>query len=385
MKNEDNLVLQLARMALNLPAYQSSESFNTDNIDWDYFIKTSLRHGMFLLIYQILVDGKYIDVSDKCKISLKTLAQKLMMKSLQMSTELIRICDVLVSNNIPVIPFKGPTLSKEVYGKVGLRIFGDLDILVKESDVKRVLQIFSELNYKPLIELDTDQLQKYIVLEDDMQLSHPNGITVEVHWETTGRYAAITADYNFYRPNIIHINFHGSKIQQFGTEDQFIYLCLHGTRHLWERLEWLFSVASLLKNSTTIDYTYVLAKAKKMRCQKIVLQAILMVKEVFNVDVPLIIQDKVSNDRKLVHLVRRNKLKLLHLYDSEVFSSSGHRFNLFNVSMRDNWTDSIKYLLKQLFGLRVADVQFMNLPSSMYMLYYIIRPCRLILKGLNLL
>ena len=49
---------------------------------------------------------------------------------------------------IPAIPYKGPALAATAYGNVGLRVFGDLDILIQKEDVPRAADMMTALGYR---------------------------------------------------------------------------------------------------------------------------------------------------------------------------------------------------------------------------------------------
>lgn len=376
MKVEDTLIMALVCEALKLPTYPSSK-IDIKSIDFEYFINASVHHGLFLIIYQVLQTDKRDIFNDGQRSILKNLARKLSVKSFVMSAELLGICQSLESQNIEVIPFKGPTLSQSVYRKSDLRIFGDLDVLVKEQDVNRTLKILNDRGYRQLVELDSSLLKKYIEYEDDMQLSHPNGTIVEVHWEVTGRYAAIPINYDFLKSSFTIEKFHGKKVRQLGFEYLLIYLCLHGTRHSWERLEWLCSVACLLNNEKGINYEVLLTAAKEIGCRKIVLQSFSLARKVFNVVLPQFIQENIKKSGI--------KNDLFPLFRADVAGVRGQRFKIEQFLLRDNCVDSVRHLFKQLFWLRVADIQFVRLPSVLFPLYYVVRPYRLFMKALNTL
>ena len=47
-----------------------------------------------------------------------------------------------------MIPYKGPVLSTSIYHDLALRSFGDLDILVHEHEVLRVLDLLVSYGYE---------------------------------------------------------------------------------------------------------------------------------------------------------------------------------------------------------------------------------------------
>ncbi|MBM9605797.1 nucleotidyltransferase domain-containing protein [Desulfopila inferna] len=384
MRNEDALILHLTCKALDLPAYQSLKISENEDFDWEYFAKASVIHGVFLLIYPILKLTRLITIPENQKVVLKTLARNYTIKSIRLSAELVKICTLLKGKGIPAVPFKGPTLSHAVYDKQDVRIFSDLDVLLKANDVENALVCLQEQGYAPLINLDQEQLTRYKSFENDIQLSNLNGVVVEIHWEATGRYLEKAFDFEYFGSRVHNMDFFETKIQQLAREDLLIYLCVHGTRHAWERLEWLCSVACILRNPDIVDFTEIFSRVKSLGCRRIVLQAFILAQEVFAIDLPKILQERIMREQKTLDIVGKNKKDLSPVYNDglNTIQKSGHRFKLFQFLLRDHWTGSVKYLFRQVFRPRVTDFQLICLPAKLFPLYYLIRPYRLVLKGL---
>lgn len=385
-QREDKIFMHLVEAAIKPWASLNLEDFKTQEIDWDYLLGEMLHHGLFLIIYPVLKGSGNHLLPESVKTKYTRTAHSFTTKSMRLSAELIRVCDALAACRIPNVPFKGPTLSQNIYGKTDLRIFGDLDVLVRKDDVEGALRCLAEIGFSPLLRFDKDQLQKYLRYEDDLQLTNAAGTLLEMHWETTGRYAEKPVDYEYLEPRLVSLEFHGRTVAQFGTEDLLVYLCLHGARHCWERLEWLASVAKLLAGDAIAEYGTVLEIAEKIGCRRIVLHSLHLAGEVFSIRLPAIVQKSISKDVVLSRLPE-NSFKKSFLFhrsgQSGKASPTGHRFRLMQLRLRDSWPDICTYLFRQFFWLRVADVQYVRLPSVLFPLYYLIRPYRLILTFLK--
>lgn len=380
---EDKIIMQLVEAAIKPWVLLNVEDFKTKDIDWDYLLGELLRHGLFLIIYPVLNGSGKLILPDSAKTKYTRTAHSFTVKSMRLSAELIRVCDALAAWRIPAVPFKGPTLSQNIYGRTDLRIFGDLDLLVRKDDVDEAVRCLAEIGYSPLLRFDKDQLQKYLRYEDDLQLTNAVGTLLEMHWETTGRYAAHPVDYEYLEPRLVSIEFHGRTMAQFGTEDLLVYLCLHGARHSWGRLEWLASVAKLLAGDAIAEYGIVLEIAEQIGCRRTILHSLHLAGEMFNIHLPAIVQESISKDVVLSRLSENFFNKSIRLCRSEHASQTGNRFRLVHLLLRDSWPDVCSYLFRQLFWLRVADVQYVSLPSALFPLYYLIRPYRLILTFLK--
>src|SRR6202011_3082687 len=69
-------------------------------------------------------------------------------RSLALAHELLTMVDLLDARKIPAIPIKGPVLAKPLFGDLGLRQCGDLDLLVPKQCVSSALDVFRSRGYK---------------------------------------------------------------------------------------------------------------------------------------------------------------------------------------------------------------------------------------------
>ena len=88
---------------------------------------------------------------------LKTANTNIVKDNMLMTSELIKVMNLLELNNIKAISFKGPVLSQMAYGNIALRQFVDLDILVEEKSLEKVSSILLENNYEEEYKLQNYQ------------------------------------------------------------------------------------------------------------------------------------------------------------------------------------------------------------------------------------
>ena len=55
----------------------------------------------------------------------------------------------------------------------------------------------------------------------------------------------------------------GREVRTFSLEDTPLLLCVHGSKHIWERLGWIADIAALTKTSRPVDWTLVLERARR--------------------------------------------------------------------------------------------------------------------------
>lgn len=125
---------------------------------------------------------------------------------------------------IPVICLKGPWLAERLYGDAALRSCRDLDLLVHRSDISAAEGLLDDVGFVPRERRD-----------DYHRAWHRNGIVIELHHNVENPLAfdfAVEAAWN--RSQLSQ--FRGIPARLLAPEDELLFLCLHGTRHRFERL-----------------------------------------------------------------------------------------------------------------------------------------------------
>jgi len=384
MKIEDELLLLLCGKAIHKESEDIFAGYRYSNLDVDYLINTALHQGLFYFLYPELLRCEGGRLSQSEKERLKRIALQLAKRAMLKAAELVRIVETVSRQGIPIIPFKGPILAQYLYGDFCARDCGDVDFLIKPENVESVISVLEEMGYKRLFSMGEEVLAKYLQIESELQLFHPKGVVVELHWEATGRFTHLPVDVNLLQSSTIEEVFCGKKIPQFGDNHLLVYLCIHGSRHGWSKLEWLFGVACLLKNDKRISLEKTLQIAKQLGCQKLVVYSLYLACTVFKTPIPELVNTHAKAQRRILQLVDKSINSLFPLAQGGDIKR-GARFAVENIILHDTAWHVIRYLIKQVFWPRMADVKYIPLPPWAFFLYYLFRPFRLVTEGVKVM
>jgi len=137
---------------------------------------------------------------------------------------------------IPVISLKGPWLAERLYGDASLRSCCDLDLLVHRSDIAVAEDLLHELGFLPSGRRD-----------DYARPFRRGSIKVELHHDVENPLAFdfdVEAAWKRARP----AEFQGVTAWLLAPSDELLFLCLHGTRHRFERLSHILDLAFAFRN-----------------------------------------------------------------------------------------------------------------------------------------
>ena len=115
--------------------------------DWPYLFAAADRHGVRMLCFRTLKTANDANVPERWRVVCEKGLQKQAEQNLLFAAELARLLRLLEAHGIQGIPYKGPVLALQAFGDLGLRDFGDLDILVCHQDIEDVTHLMRAEGY----------------------------------------------------------------------------------------------------------------------------------------------------------------------------------------------------------------------------------------------
>lgn len=373
---------------------------DAQHLDLHILIGLANQHGILPLVYKTLLalnaDTPVVKTKEGCKklsdknsnlstnhgtllAGLKSTYTQIAQRNMLMSAELIRIMKLFKENSIEALAFKGPTLSQTAYGDITLRQFGDLDILIKRSDISPMIDLLIANGYAPEIELNTKMKDTFLnALNVIGFYKSSSNILIEIHWELLSKNYAINWDENaLWRQKRESTTINNNSIQMLPHEEQLLYLCTHGSKHLFERLEWVCDIDRSIKVNSNINWRYLLNTAEKRGIKRMLYLGLALCQHFFRLELPELIQENIKQDRVLPGLIS----KIIEMNFSKV-SQKGKSYSTFGLlwNMRENLSDQLRFSWHGLFAPKFDDFKFIQLPKYLAFLYPILRPFRLVAK-----
>lgn len=376
MTNEITLIIECCKLSQD---FKLIEEKIAQIKNWDDFITLSYSHGVFPLVYQVL--KKYEN-----KIPLEVFAfmkqtyMDLVKTNMLMTSELIKVSNLLEENGIKVIAFKGPTLSQMAYGDVVSRQYVDLDVLVDESLLSKSQKILEVNNYLPRYDLEEYQKENLKnVVHDISMINKSNGVNVELHWTLSSGEFFIDLEKLDYMSDTKKYKLSNHGLNIFSNEKLFIYLCVHGYKHLWERIEWLVDIYYLITKEN-IDLEKVLEMSKSVDADRIVLSTLIICQKIFGLNIKL--EDSSIQDIKLNKNTNTMLNKIISDYKEVNEKIHSKQFSMIHLYMLKTTANKMKYL-KTFFEPTEQDYEKVKISSKLHFVYYLLRPFNILIKSLN--
>jgi hypothetical protein len=131
---------------------------------------------------------------------------------------------------IPAILLKGAYLAEHIYGNIGARPMGDVDLLVKQADLKRAGALLLGLGFvRPPQPDEPIKAQHHFVYEHAGK-----GLYLELHWDLIDRVYPIHVDMPGLWERSQATRVAGLAVREMTPEDQVLHLCIHASKHVFE-------------------------------------------------------------------------------------------------------------------------------------------------------
>lgn len=329
LSNGNRLLLYCARTEIPEDALDKVRDIVSRPLNWDEVLTSAFWQGIAPLLYGNLknMQKRYLipeNVMDKLKMAYYSNVAR----NVCLYAELNEMVKTFHDMGVRVIVLKGMALAKTVYGDIGLRPMGDIDLLVKKEDLPHAEKIMTKLGYHFHGDIPPEWYR-----ENHQHISylHPDkDIPVEIHWHIARK--AHLSRIRVTDTDIIEgwwegartIEFSGRKALMLCPDDLIMHLSLHFLKHRFISQNGSFSskvaliqlcdiFQTLKYYRDEIDWIRLKSKTEKYGIDSPIFTTLFIVKEILggNDDVfhnALCSFASVSLDKKFVRLMKKRIL-----------------------------------------------------------------------------
>jgi hypothetical protein len=337
-------------------------------LDWSLLQEMAESHRLTQLLYWELNSIR----PDAIPSALSTRFHANLRNSMLLTRELLRVVDLLESNGISAIPFKGPTLALKAYKNLALRSFDDLDIILRPEDAWKARDLLRREGYIAKGELSPEREPDYLRSYDELVMYHEGGGLLELHWGFVPPHFSVALDISHCWPRREHLPLANRTIPSLHPEDLLLVLCVHGAKHCWSHLGLITDLAWLLAREP-LDWLTVLTRARALGIERMVRLGASLAFRIFEVPLAAAIERDPAVDI-LTDEIIASLFGDRHDERSIRGSASMH------MRMRERLTDRLRYFFKLTFRPGLEDWQAIDLPAWLSFLYPVLRFPRLALK-----
>ena len=280
-------------------------------IDWGQFLDWVRRNRIAPLVYHNLRQSSSRLVPDEVFTWLQREATQNSRRVLLQIAEAARITRLLTNAGIQSMIIKGPVLSVLAFGDPSLRENHDIDLVIDSGRAVEADRVIAEAGYRrimPQLGLTPPRYELYRRWRGQSAYYLDSfDVILELHWRLTANSLLLPLDAPMFS-HIQQIDFAGTSFATLTNEHLFLYLCVHGSVHMWFRLKWLADIAALLQQLRPEVIDRIADRAQMLELDRPLHSALMLSHKLMATPVPSDILTKACRNhvaRKLVIAGRR--------------------------------------------------------------------------------
>jgi len=379
MRVEHQVLLCCARIRMGAEHAERIRFLIQTNVNWPFLLQTALYHGVMPLVYRSLQTTCPEEIPPAILDQLRDSFRTNLVRNEILARELVTLLNLLRAHGIFAIPFKGPTLAASAYGHLSLRQFGDLDLFVSKCDLPRACEILVSHGYRANDQLHHGEGGDPLQTKYHSFVGQDGLVRVDVQWMIADEQFSFHLDHEAWRAGLVPVSMTGTPVLIFPPEVVLLILCVHGSKHLWTKLQWLCDVAELLRAYPNMDWERVHGYAGRLGCQRMVALGVLFAHELLGTTLSTEVLERLKQNMVAQSLVGQLRSQLFLEGDAP---AGAIKPSVFYLQMRERWRDQARYV----FYLCVARDPVItgraprSLPRSLTFLYYLLWPVLLVGK-----
>lgn len=363
------MLLEIARAELGLASPPRPESCQ----DWPGLIQLAGRHGMTPVVCRWALPEKQ-GLPAETREAIVSLNRQLAVTSLVLSQLLLTASRLCEAEHIPCLFWKGPVLAAQLHGDPASRKYSDVDVLVPAKDVLRFDRALRARSFRPLYDLTEPQLHwLQSISGENCYLEGRARIALDVHWSLVSPRLSLGGGYEQFSEPRAFVRIDGRDVPCPSVERHLVMLAIHGSKHAWTSLGWLFDIAALVLK-TDLDWEFVWRAAREASAERMLSLALDLAQRVLGVSLPPAATLPMHRAASLTWAARA-------CADALADGASPKSLSVFLAAM-PGLRNRVSHVTKLFLDPTTLDFELVRLPEALFPLYYAVRPVRLAGKHL---
>lgn len=382
----------MVALALNQPVTPDLSS-----CDWDALRTFTVRNNLAMLVHQ---GAQHLPTEYRQHpkmIEIRLMAKMNRLQSQRRVQALQEIAQAFHQADVPMLSFKGPVLSAELYGDPALRNSCDLDILVAEETLPLACRCLQALGYEEKPSLwDKTPKRRAMRQQRDQQMHRvfrKDGVMVELHWRICYRFQVPFATLWDERRSVSLMD---QPIDTLNEGENLCYLITHGAGHGFRQLRWLLEIYTLLQREQ-FQVSDLYAQMHDRGVGMLLIETLLLFYRLPVFDMPEALEIQ-ANGETLLHF-QKNGTQTVVSWQRDAAQNLHRALHLVRavhpMLKRNNPEEGLDGKLYQrllptlgkrlpflvsLLEPRTAELAWIDLPDRWFFLYYLLRPVHFLVR-----
>lgn len=341
--------------------------------DESFLLALIERHRVAPLAYLHLRNAAL--VSDQFKSDLRSRVLVSQVEALKAKRFMLRLHGFMSSRGYGFLFLKGLCVAEKYYGDPGLRSSIDIDLWVEPAgfdEVVKWLRAVGYTSYADQMGFTVRQARYLASMEQGTGFSTQQedfpGL-IELHSLIASNYSDFSYDPVQEKNRQIMFALGEKEFFMMGHEDQFLYLCVHGTEHAWFRLKWLFDLPRMMQQ-VEFDWEQVRNRSLALHCLEHLEISMLVLDSLLGIPIPVPIGIHLDH-QKYSSQLRHIYASIANLKGVNETDLSRWRHLLYSLQFVHGFPRT-SFFLHYVTG--PGDWKLIRLPDNLFFFYYFLRP-----------
>ena len=255
-------------------------------VDWERLLALSLEQCVLPAVHAALAPAAD-SIPAQAWQRIHNVFMSVTARNVARTAELTRLVGRLQERGIAVMALRGPVLAEELYGDTAMRQFEDLDLLVKRTDAIAAMRALEAEGFRPQEAFSGRQEEALVRFRTERNYYRgAERLWVDLHWELLPAPFAVERDPGVLWVRAQTVTVQGAAIKTLSGEDSFLFLCVHGAKHGWDKAGRAADVAAWLRKNPRADWTSILERAGKAGKRRAVQVAVGLANRLLGAPVP---------------------------------------------------------------------------------------------------
>jgi len=365
-----------ARSTLSPTAERHLDELLAEEIDWPYVLSVGGLHGILPLMNLHL--GGREKVPSAVRRDLQERSERVARSNLYLSAQLTLIAGALDRAGCPAIVLKGPAVAATLYPNLSLREFGDLDLLVRRTDLAGAIEVVRSLGFVPWRNAAGAQEEAMHQIEYSRTFTRPgDDLDLDMHWDVARSFFTGRVEAEALWTETTGFTLHGHELRGLSPTALLLALCVHGAKHgpfPWPRMKWICDIAEFVRSAGDFDWDAAVRRSEELGCRRTMLLGLALSRPLLDHPVPEVIESDLNLESRVEDLAERIWAWLSQ--DAPVSLSFKERVAN-DMTLIDSGAARLSYAVRRLFTPTQKDWGSTRLPGRFGFLYRPIRIARL--------
>ncbi len=224
-------------------------------------VEEASRHGLAGLAFHVLHEAG-VQLPAPHGEALRRQAMGTVAAGMGVKRLLLRALDALKGEGIFPVLLKGHGLGLRLYAEPFHRVSTDVDLWVHRAELERAERALTQalglrrVEAEGEVDFDEERLHH-------LQLAGKAGI-VELHYRPLSSFGT-ALEGEGYRARAMKSDLEGREVWYLGPADELVYLSVHATNHMLQRLSWLYDLKLFALKHPALDWGEVVSRAEEAR------------------------------------------------------------------------------------------------------------------------